>query len=719
MNSVVTESAIQSVAETEKKGKVEKKAGKRIGYNYIIVKSYKESQKNDVVKCLYIKSLTDFGFCVIKEGTYGDTKDKNGRDIIDRLRWQKQLHEDLYAKIPMPKLHECFEERGNYYLVIEHIKGKALQKLISEKRKEIRQSIIKGDKTGLQFLDYLIQIAEILEKLHANNMVHRDATPNNYMITSGGKVALIDMEMCYSIAQQYPSPAFQLGTYGYMSKQQEATMTPTTAEDIFALGAIILQVWSGVSPGKFTNEPINSLQKKIDFFIPDQKIANLVAQCLLPEDDKRPNATQIKQMIIQYKNDLKLKISRPLNQVATFSREEITNSVREAIKTLATPLLADNEKGWFSHDMAPTNDDDKHKLLKQWYASYNRGAAGIIYMLAQAKHTGIAIDGVLPFVHKGMELIKRKYISQKNRKSPGLHFGSDGIAATLAIAIETRIIEPLTEYLDWIEQLLRNESKTGSYFNGVAGQGIANMISSSFLNKATLHEKLQKYARFLIFQQNSNGSWSDGYTPNKITRQMIKKVNCGFAQGMAGRIYFLLEHGHKYKNNESIIAARSGLKWLINKAQHNNGTVFWLSNKEKELNYGWSEGTAGIALTFIKAYSVTGEAIYKQIAEKALYGIPYKITDGNLGQRNGLSGLGEVYLEAYQVFKDTEWLDRAGWLAEVIMRLKKEHQTYGGYWLVENERQPVGNFIIGNAGVIHFLLRFTNTEKIGFPLMPQ
>ncbi len=56
------------------KGKVEKKAGKRVGYNYIIVKSYKESQKNDVVKCLYIKSLTNWGFCVIKEGSYGDTR---------------------------------------------------------------------------------------------------------------------------------------------------------------------------------------------------------------------------------------------------------------------------------------------------------------------------------------------------------------------------------------------------------------------------------------------------------------------------------------------------------------------------------------------------------------------------------------------------------------------------------------------------------------------
>ena len=206
------------VQEQQSTGKVEKTGGKRFGYNYIFIKSYKESKKNDVVKCLYIKSLTNFGFCVIKEGSFGDTKDPEGRDIIDRLKWQRQLHEQLQDKIPMPRLLGHFEENGNYYLVIGHVKGKALQKVIGEtQKKDLRQSLITGDKVGTRFLDYLIQITGILEKLHGEGIVHRDATPNNYMITRSGKVALIDMEMSYSLPLQFPTPAFQLGTFGYMS----------------------------------------------------------------------------------------------------------------------------------------------------------------------------------------------------------------------------------------------------------------------------------------------------------------------------------------------------------------------------------------------------------------------------------------------------------------------------------------------------------------------
>src|SRR5882672_6085182 len=131
------------------KGKVEKKSGRRIGYNYIIVKSLKESRKNDVVKCFYIKGLTNFGFCVIKEGTYGDTKDKYGRDIKDRLIWQKQLHELLQNKVRMPRLMGSFEENGNYYLVMEYIKGKPLYEKIRED-KNLRESLLSGGKYGME-----------------------------------------------------------------------------------------------------------------------------------------------------------------------------------------------------------------------------------------------------------------------------------------------------------------------------------------------------------------------------------------------------------------------------------------------------------------------------------------------------------------------------------------------------------------------------------------
>src|SRR5688572_7909521 len=155
MKSVSVITVSQSAEDAAIKGKAIKKAGKRIGYNYIIVKSLKESQKNDVIKCLYIKSLTDFGFCVIKEGSYGDSKDKHGRDIKDRLIWQEQLHAELQDKVRMPRLLGHFEENGNYYLVMERIKGKPLYKVCREKNGELRDGLLTGTRTGVTFVNYL------------------------------------------------------------------------------------------------------------------------------------------------------------------------------------------------------------------------------------------------------------------------------------------------------------------------------------------------------------------------------------------------------------------------------------------------------------------------------------------------------------------------------------------------------------------------------------
>lgn len=715
---IITATTITHISDAgDIKGKVIKKAGKRVGYNYIIVKSYKESQKNDVVKCLYIKSLTDFGFCVIKEGSYGDTKDKHGRDIIDRLKWQKELHKLLQDKVRMPRLLGSFTERGNYYLVIEHIKGKALQTVATENKKELRQSLIQGGKLGQRFLNYLIQICGILEKLHKQQIVHRDATPNNYMITPGGKVSLIDMELCYSLSTQSPSPAFALGTFGYMSKEQEITATPTTAEDIFALGAITLQLWSGVSPQKITNEPFDALNTKIPFFIPDQKVSEIVLQCLHPEPDKRPDAGIVKQILQKYKSDLSKKIQRSTTKPVFYTKEQIAATVQEVINTMATPLFADAENGWFADDMNEKSEEDKHRLLKAYYASFNRGDSGIIYMMSQAKKTGMNVSLVMPIVQKGLDRIQAKYIDRLEVKNPGLHYGCDGIAATLATAIKQELIEPTETNIAWIDWLLEKESQDLNIINGIAGQGLANLIARDFIGTQKAGDRLKRHVQHLLEKQKKKGNWVHDYYKQKFTSRKSPITNKGFAEGMVGYLYFLLEYANTFEDTQSLSAAEKGLQCMMKMAFRKNGTIQWKNSNDKEYKYWWADGTAGIALSFIKAYEVTGNPIYKEYANGTLMNIPENIIHSNISQYNGLSGLGEVYIEAWRVFKEEQWLKRADWLAQVIMHQQKQRSKHGPYWLVENERQPVANFMIGNSGVLHFLLRYCYPGLIGVPMM--
>ncbi|WP_207513510.1 protein kinase/lanthionine synthetase C family protein [Longitalea luteola] len=705
----------QSAVETEVKGKAIKKAGKRIGYNYIIVKSLKESQKNDVVKCLYIKSLTNFGFCVIKEGTYGDSKDKHGRDIKDRLIWQQQLHAALQDKVRMPRLLGHFEENGNYYLVMERIKGKPLYKACRDKNGELRDGLLTGTRTGITFVNYLIQIVDLLNTLHKHHVVHRDATSNNFIIMPNGKVAVIDMELSYSLQQQAPAPPFQLGTHGYMSPEQLKTETPTIKEDVFSAGAVLLQVWTGISPYKLTDTQIDELYDKVHFLIPDKIIADMVVQCLHPDATKRPALPLVYDALVQYKGDLRNKVERQVIKPVAYTSTQIQQVVKRALNTLTSPLLADENKGWFSEDMEAEPNIDKNKINKAWYTSFSKGATGAMYVINVANRLGFDISTASTPIHHALNLIESKYMKRIGQVSASLHFGSSGIAATLACAIADGLIEPKTIYLDWINELLNRENQEPGFINGIAGQGMAHWLCHDFLPPGTMRERLSKYVGWLIQHQHKDGSWVYKEVKGK------QKKRQGFANGASGIIYFLLEYAKRYNDKKAQAAAQAGLRWLMKKAVHRGDKIQWRTDRNKELMHWWSEGTSGIALAFIKAYecsdSPTDKLQYKHYATGALLNHPKQVLDNNLSQLQGLSGLGEVYLEAYKVFQEAEWQERAGWIAQVIMHLKKDHPQFGPYWLVQHERQPTSEFMTGNSGVIHFLLRYCYPDGIRMPLL--
>jgi hypothetical protein len=128
-------------------------------------------------------------------------------------------------------------------------------------------------------------------------------------------------------------------------------------------------------------------------------------------------------------------------------------------------------------------------------------------------------------------------------------------------------------------------------------------------------------------------------------------------------------------------------------------------------------GFSGIAWVFIKAFEYLKDGGYKEAAVSALLSHPHYIESNYLCQSTGLAGLGEIYLDAYRVFKDTQWLDRATHIASFIGHCAKVQNDGSLYWLEGSDNLPTAGFMTGNSGIIHFLLRFNNPGKIGFPLL--
>ncbi|WP_295122930.1 lanthionine synthetase LanC family protein [uncultured Chitinophaga sp.] len=683
--------------------KSEKKAGRRIGYNYIIVKSLKESQKNDVVKCFYIKGLTKFGFCVIKEGTYGDSKDREGRDIKDRLLWQEKLHKELQGKVRIPKLLGSFEENGNYYLVIEYLRGKPLSK-ICKGQTDMWNELAAGTKKARRILKYILQVIELLQTMHANKVVHRDVTVNNFLLMPFGKVAIIDMELSYSLSSNHPSPPFTLGTQGYMSPEQLATENPTVKEDIYAVGAVILHLLTGISPYKITGVLDENVKRRVKYLLGDVALADVISRCFERERLMRPSLSEIRSVVQGCLGDKRV----PQPESYVYPRQEITEMVQKGIEALGSPLFCDQDKGWFAENMK-LDRASKTKFRKSWYASYNRGVAGILYFLSRAKTMDYDITSATNGVEIALNLIEAKYINRSKRPEPGLHFGADGIAACLCESIKAGIIPYEDRHVKWISQLLGIETTILGVAYGMAGQGIANVYCLNLQGEKEIAPRLKLYVTKLLATQAPDGSW------NMATGSRKNRVIRGFGSGMSGILYFLLHYSVMYKDKEVEKGALKGVDWLVAHAKRGK-TIHWLSQTGKELGVAWNEGVAGVALCMLKAYTVTGNHFYADVARGALRYPSNHIFYNSFSQADGLAGLGEVYLEAFSILRENEWRERAAGIAQTLMHLRMEKEDGTPYWLVEHESEPVANIMVGNTGILHFLMRYAGDGKIPGPM---
>src|SRR5262245_36880311 len=78
-------------------------------------------------------------------------------------------------------IHDILSDDGSDYMVMEFVSGKTLGDLIP-----------KGGLGTADTLRYSVQIADALAAAHAAGIIHRDLKPGNVMVTSAGRVKILD-----------------------------------------------------------------------------------------------------------------------------------------------------------------------------------------------------------------------------------------------------------------------------------------------------------------------------------------------------------------------------------------------------------------------------------------------------------------------------------------------------------------------------------------------
>ena len=184
----------------------------------------------------------------------------------------------------LPRIYEQFTDMGRSYLVMDFIEGETLE----DHLEKMPGNKLPVDKT----LEIAIQLCGVLEYLHMRQppIVFRDLKPGNVMLAANGHVYLIDFGIARHFKPGQSKDTAALGSTGYAAPEQYGKAQSTPRADIYALGATLHQLLSGLDPSE-TPFQFAPLQLRGLPFLP--RLQQLVTQMLDMDASKRPASVAI------------------------------------------------------------------------------------------------------------------------------------------------------------------------------------------------------------------------------------------------------------------------------------------------------------------------------------------------------------------------------------------------------------------------------------------
>ncbi|MBN9382772.1 MAG: protein kinase [Chitinophagaceae bacterium] len=672
--------------------------------HYIAHKKIKSDAKGDVVKGISIKKILDIQWCLIKQGKKFSFFDDEGRDIRDRLLWQKEIYEDLAGLINIPKVLDFFYYREDAYFVCEFIEGRSLDAYIGELHTGGSWNTFTLE-SKLKTLGYLIDLLESVRVLHKKGYVHRDITPGNFQITKDGKLYLIDPELTYSIIKNYPAPPFKLGTFGYMSPEQYENRKPTVYEDIYAIGATMVLLFTGLHTFKMKPELHEELHENIHFFIQDSEISHLILDCLQPLSGSRPSLDLIIEKVKNYKHQIiKGDQNKPIIKKAPFSKKDTSVIIKLALEGLANKELSSTRNIWHTTSTAKTSLVQNENLQKRIYPGLLDGVSGPLYVIAVAKNKGYESKNCSLVYWDNINFIKEQFLDNISSVASNFAEGAAGMAIALYEGIKAGLIPEQNALANDIEKLLNTTSLNPGLYYGLSGIGIAILKCKSQLTETFSKSKISEIIEFFKKTQLSDGSWI-----TDITGLTKKEKLIGIGKGVSGISYFLIEYYRVYHDESIVPVIHKSLNWIIKQSSVKEKTRTWpFSTKQKVIDISLSDGLVGVISLFIKAYQVFHDDQYKTISQQAISYFDMFQVDFRAGINDGMAGRGEMYLDAFEAFGQEEYFIQAQWNSEVLKRAYIYNED-SIFWLINSTIIPEAGIFNGCSGIIHFLLRMENS----------
>ena len=183
------------------------------------------------------------------------------------------------------RVYDIGEVEGMPFLSMEYVDGEDLASLLTRI----------GRLPAGKAVETAAKLCAGLAAAHDRGVIHRDLKPQNIMINKRGEVVIMDFGLA-AIADQLSGAEVHNGTPAYMSPEQLRGTGVTALSDIYSLGLVLYELFTGKRPYE-----ARSLQHLIDLEESahltsmssiasdvDPAVEKVIRRCLDPDPLKRP-----------------------------------------------------------------------------------------------------------------------------------------------------------------------------------------------------------------------------------------------------------------------------------------------------------------------------------------------------------------------------------------------------------------------------------------------
>jgi serine/threonine-protein kinase len=245
-------------------------------------------------------------------------------------------------------VYDAGEQAGTMWMAMEWVEGESLHSIIREAGKrhaiptEIAVRIIADLAAGLHAAHELRDARGL-----PLNLVHRDVSPQNVLISTTGQVKLVDFGVAKALDRisEKTRTGHLKGKFGYMSPEQILGRNVDRRSDVFSLGIVLYELTTGrrLFRGKNEMHTLELVTKarveppsRVDPDFPAHLESILMKALALRAEDRYPTAAELELALRSYLKSECILV--PQSGVASLLKRVVGGAIEQRRRALRTAM---------------------------------------------------------------------------------------------------------------------------------------------------------------------------------------------------------------------------------------------------------------------------------------------------------------------------------------------------------------------------------------------